>query len=191
MYIVGIKVNYYLLSYFVILYFLFFLITSSINTSVMFLIARNEVAAQKADPFLTYENPIYGIRILYPVNWEKKEDHGLAKQIIVKFGPAGEKYPAFFVEVGNTGNRSVSLENYTNEQVNRLKQLFPDLNISESTSTTLAGNHAYKLVYTFALQHIDIKKMEIWMIRDSKIYSINYVVENENYENHLPAGTKR
>jgi len=50
------------------------------SPSVLFYVQAKEALAQTPEQsknssnFLTYENPIFGIKILYPTNWDKQEN---------------------------------------------------------------------------------------------------------------------
>jgi eukaryotic-like serine/threonine-protein kinase len=78
------------------------------------------------------------------------------------------------------------LDEHSHEQINHLKQLFRDFNIAETNTFTLAGSNAYKVVYTFTLDQINYKKMDIWTIKDNKAYIINYLAETGKYTSYLP-----
>jgi hypothetical protein len=134
--------------------------------------------------FLTYENPIYQIKIQYPVDWEKK-DQELGGNNIVKFVLPQHRFPSLFLQIEDL-NSSMPLDEYSHEQINHLRQLFRDINIIETNTTTLAGNNAYKVVYTFTLEQINYKKMDIWTIKDNKAYIINYLAETGQYSSYLP-----
>jgi hypothetical protein len=79
------------------------------------------------------------------------------------------------------------LEEHMHEQIDHLRQLLRDFNIIETNTITLeAGNNAYKVVYTFTLEQINYKKMDIWTLQDDKVYIINYLAETRKYSSYLP-----
>jgi eukaryotic-like serine/threonine-protein kinase len=135
--------------------------------------------------FLTYENPIYQIKIQYPIDWEKK-DQELGGNNIVKFVLSQQRFPSLFIQIEDL-NPSMRLEEHMHEQIDHLRQLLRDFNIIETNTITLeAGNNAYKVVYTFTLEQINYKKMDIWTLQDDKVYIINYLAETRKYSSYLP-----
>ena len=134
--------------------------------------------------YLTYENPIYQIKIQYPAYWEKK-DQGLGGDNVVKFVIPQQRFPSLFVQIEDLDSSKL-LQEYTYDKINHLRQLFLNFNIIEQNPTTLAGNNAYKIVYTFTLEQINFKRMDIWTIKDDRVYLISYLVEMEKYSSYLP-----
>jgi hypothetical protein len=134
--------------------------------------------------YLTYENPIYQIKIQYPADWEKK-DQGLGGDNVVKFVLPQQRFPSLFVQIEDLDSSKL-LQEYTYDKINHLRQLFHDFNIIEQNLTSLAGNNAYKIVYTFTLEQINYKRMDIWTIKDDRVYIINYLVETGEYSKYLP-----
>ena len=134
--------------------------------------------------YLTYENPIYQIKIQYPADWEKK-DQGLGGDNVVKFVLPQQRFPSLFVQIEDLDSSKL-LQEYTYDKINHLRQLFLDFNIIEQNPTSLAGNNAYKIVYTFTLEQINYKRMDIWTIKDDRVYIINYLVEMGKYSSYLP-----
>ena len=134
--------------------------------------------------YLTYENPIYQIKIQYPADWEKK-DQGLGGDNVVKFIIPQQRFPSLFVQIEDLDSSKL-LQEYTYDKINHLRQVFLNFNIIEQNPTTLADNNAYKIVYTFTLEQINYKRMDIWTIKDDRVYIINYLVETEKYSSYLP-----
>jgi serine/threonine-protein kinase len=134
--------------------------------------------------YLTYENPIYQIKMQYPADWEKK-DQGLGGDNVVKFVLPQQRFPSLFVQTEHLDSSKL-LQEFTYDKINHLRQLFLDFDIIEQNLTNLAGNNAYKIVYTFTLEQISYKRMDIWTIKDDRVYIINYLVEKGEYSNYLP-----
>jgi serine/threonine-protein kinase len=137
------------------------------------------------DNFLLYKNPILGIKILYPLNWTKTDNSNVQSNPIVKFSPQGD-FSKLFIETNGSRFNNGSLQNYAYQQIDRLSHILTDFKLIESTSTTAGSEKAEKAIYTFMLQNIPFKKMEIWLIKDSRIYTINYLAPEIQYANYLP-----
>ena len=142
--------------------------------------------------YLTYENSMYGFGIQYPSNWEKI-DFGQAieeddRHVVVTFLSPPEGTLDVFreylvIQVGNLMfNRS--LEQYVDTQINSLRDSLPDFGIVDSNATTVAGNRAHTIVYTFKVGEDEYKVTEFWIIKGDKLYYLKYSTESEKSDNH-------
>lgn len=146
--------------------------------------------------FLTYENLTYGIKIQYPADWEKKES--TLDQVVFRFPPqenasgASSKYLLIIVSTFDP-QENMTLDKLTREQIDFLKESFPDLSLNESESyaTTLSGNPAYKVTFDHRNEeqqgsNPDYKLIQIWTIKGDKVYYLTYRAELGRYsDNYL------
>jgi len=152
--------------------------------------------SSNSNNFLTYENPIFGIKILYPANWDKQENTSSSKDNstlidLVAFGPPfknnSDIVGKLIVQVDNISDiKPITLANYANDTVSDLRQ---DFRVSESNAT-LAGNPAYKIVYTGLEASIDLKAMMVMTIKGDRAYIISYTAEPEKYSYYRPTVQK-
>ena len=158
----------------------------TINTS------SEDIARITTARYLTYKNSMYGFEIQYPSNWEKI-DFGQAieeddRHIVVTFlSPPEDALDIFreylVIQVGKLMfNRS--LEQYVDTQINSLRDSLSDFGIVESNATTVAGNRAHTIVYTFKVGEDEYKMTEFWTIKGDKIYYLKYSTESEKSDNH-------
>ncbi|MFZ0555377.1 MAG: hypothetical protein WAM26_08795, partial [Nitrososphaeraceae archaeon] len=99
--------------------------------------------------FATYENPRLGIQIEHPADW--KIDESIPDGVIFKSpkhdntSSISSEYLIVFVHTGDF----MTLDEITQEQIESLKTSVPNLylNQSESATTMLAGNPAYRAVF--------------------------------------------
>ena len=173
--------------------------------SMLFHVQSREAMAQTPEQnkhssnsinFSTYENPIFGVRILYPAYWDKQENSSSSKDNstltdLVAFSPPfknnSDIVGKLIVQVDNISDiKPITLANYANDTVNDLKQ---DFRVSESDAT-LAGNPAYKIVYTGLEASIDLKAMMVMTIKGDRAYIISYTAEPEKYSYYLPTVQK-
>jgi serine/threonine-protein kinase len=146
--------------------------------------------------FSTYENPIFGVRMLYPANWDKQENTSSSNDKstltdLVAFSPPfknnSDIVGKLIVQVDNISDiKPITLANYANDTVSDLRQ---DFRVSESNAT-LAGNPAYKIVYTGLEASIDLKAMMVMTIKGDRAYIISYTAEPEKYSYYLPTVQK-
>ena len=173
--------------------------------SMLFHVQSREAMAQTPEQsknssnsinFLTYENPIFGVRILYPANWDKQENSSSSNDNstltdLVAFSPPfknnSDIVGKLIVQVDNISNiKPITLANYANNTISDLRQ---DFRVSESNAT-LAGNPAYKIVYTGLEASIDLKAMMVMTIKGDRAYIISYTAEPEKYSYYLPTVQK-
>jgi hypothetical protein len=173
--------------------------------SMSFYVQSREAMAQTADQsknssnsinFLTYENLIFGIKILYPANWDKQEntsssnDNSTLIDVVAfstPFKNNSDIVGKLIVQVDNISDiQPITLAKYANDTVSDLRQ---DFKVSQSNAT-LAGNPAYKFVYTGLEASVDLKAMMVLTIKGDRAYIISYTAEPEKYSYYLPTVQK-
>ena len=141
--------------------------------------------------FLTYSDPILGIKIEYPAGWPQElEGAGLVTFTANLESGDLNTYPAAVgIKVQNlVSSKNISLNEITKIQIKDLKQSHPDFKLIESTESMLAGNNmAHKIVFTATddSEH-QRKAMQIWTLKGDKAYLITYKAEPETYSKYLP-----
>jgi eukaryotic-like serine/threonine-protein kinase len=136
--------------------------------------------AQTSDQsFETYKNPAFGIGIQYPSDWGRLDLSFLENDSAdIDFYPLEEVSQAIVVKVQvktlPLGN--ITLDDYTKTQIN-----YTEEQLLESNTTTLAGLPAHKIIFT----DLDLKTMQVWTIKDDKIYTITYTAEEEDFQDDL------
>jgi eukaryotic-like serine/threonine-protein kinase len=172
--------------------------------SVQIALAQNPVQQKSAvnsnNNFITYENPTYGIRIRYPGDWQKTE-HLNANRFWVDFMSPFKNNPnAFPVTLslsveGLNHTITTTTNEYVNGILNNAKQSLPDFQIIESNpDTNMTGISAYKIVYSFLSQdpaaQVHFQSMNIWSVKDKKVYAISYTQAKSLYAAYLPTVQK-
>ncbi|HEY9386263.1 MAG TPA: hypothetical protein VIP70_04440 [Nitrososphaeraceae archaeon] len=72
----------------------------------------------------------------------------------------------------------MTLQNYMSLQSNSTE----GYHLLDSSTTMLAGLRAYRSIFT----NIEgLKIMQLWTIKEDKVYTITYTAEEENFENDL------
>ncbi len=139
------------------------------------------------DHFLTYEDTTLETSIQFPSNWEKSVVDNF---ITFRAPPETDTrvYPAALgLKIQELTSKRVPLQEITAVQMSELKKTIPNLKLSESTSDTLAGRPAHKVVFT-ALDNkqVERKAMQIWTVIDNKAILITYKAEPDKYSSYLP-----
>jgi serine/threonine-protein kinase len=164
-----------------LLFSLLIIITSLLSLS---LTGQQTTIAQTNSKFVTYDNPTFGVRIQYPSDWGRLDLSFLQDSADIDFYPLADTSLAknLKIQVKNLPFHNMTLEEYTNSQINPLEE-----KLLESNTTTLADIPGYEIVFT-SVQ--GLKTMQVWTIKDDKAYIITYVAKEEDYENDLQVAEK-
>jgi serine/threonine-protein kinase len=147
---------------------------------------------------VTYENNAHGIKILYPAGWQKTEQLSANRFWVNFISPFNSNNASAFpatvsvsVEVLNQNISNDATTQYVTGVLASVKRSLPDFQIIESSpKSSIAGNSAYKIVYTFLSQdpavQAHFQSMNIWTVKDKKAYSISYTELKPLYATYLP-----
>jgi hypothetical protein len=139
---------------------------------------------------LAYESPDYGIRTQYPDGWEILIQRTSNSSISLRFDSPPENDTDIFREnvlfVIDTISNNTALSNFTSGAVTSYLERYPDLKFSEVSSTNLTNGTipAYKLVASRTQDGLDF--MQIFAIKDDKVYTITYSSATTRYSTYLP-----
>src|ERR687898_2662033 len=121
----------------------------SVFTIMIFASYISSIQVLAQEQFLTYEDITTGISIQFPSSWEKSVN--LDNFATFRAPPETDTrvYPAALgLKIQDLPSQNVSLQEVTKVQMSELKTANPDLKLLESTSTTLAGKPAHKVVFS-------------------------------------------
>jgi eukaryotic-like serine/threonine-protein kinase len=163
---------------------IFSVFVATIFASLFF--SNSQAFAQ--EQFLTYEDITTGISIQFPSNWEKSVN--LDNFVTFRAPPETDSrvYPAALgLKIQELTSQNVSLQEITKVQTSELKKSTPNLKLSESTSTTLGGKPAYKIVFSATDNNqVERKAMQLWTVIGNKAVLITYKAQPDKYSNYLP-----
>ena len=180
-------------------YFALVLLLSTISTfsfsNIKWIDSTSEVTGPTVK-FLTYNDPIYGIKIQYPSNWtiDKRQTSIYDVTKIVGFikepnSLAGD----FLVSVHNLSNKyvnqTIDMKDLLNATINYYREIYDDFNLIESDYNASFGslpNSAYRLVWIDKEGQNTIKNMQMGTIIGEQAYLIRYYADLEEYSTNLP-----
>ena len=187
-----------------------------IPLSLGYVYAQTEVGSASSNNHNTvslYKNPQYNFDVQYPSNWQKIEfTQGIergGRNTVVNFlspseGTADKFREYFIVKVDDlrpeqgfaiTSPSSYSLlTEYVNHQISDYKKLYQGFQLTESSlnesdnSTSPNDNSPYyKIVYIYDdTKAGKTKIMELYLLKNNKIYSLSFHSEMSNYSKYLP-----
>ena len=137
--------------------------------------------------FLTYDDLITGFSIKYPPGWERAQHIDKSVTFLAPresnsdTNPAGLGIMVMEVVSNNT------LASITQNQLNKLKNLNPDIQILESMETIFLGHPSHMIIFTATDNTQSMRKaMQIWFKEDNKAFLMTYKSDNQRYSKYLP-----
>lgn len=139
---------------------------------------------------LPYDNSA-GISIQYPKTWQLDPKQDPITGSLATFLSPKEDNSDIYIEnlsltVNNLPVTNATLDEYTKE----IKQYNRDAVILEEANTTLANRPAYQIVYTKKEGGRSLKRLQVWTVKDNKVYVITYTAESDKYSNYLAIAQK-
>jgi len=150
---------------------------SCIHYQNAFALVTTQTPSSMYQKFTLFEDPADGISIQYPFDWQKIQYFQSPLQMSV----AGYRVVVNFL--APLVNSSDQWREYLMIQVGNkdlVKNLVPQAKI------TLAGNPAYKMVYSNDEETFHLKTLEAWTTIGGNTYLLIYKAEAAKYPSYLP-----
>jgi hypothetical protein len=136
----------------------------------------------------TFKNIPYGISTKYPSDWQIDETDSNHKDTLIEvahISPSSGSDEKVEIGIEDQTASGTTLEGYLQSITNTYQSNFGGITVLESdTSSTVAGNPAYKIVFTSNDKTSQI--METGFIHGGKVYYITYVAKPNSYLSYLP-----
>jgi hypothetical protein len=149
------------------------------------------LAQVTTDDFTTYENPTYGINMLYPSDWTQSVNPLQSYTDVVAFYSPFQNFtdnlPSEVTLSVRTYSGNVSLNDYTEFALASLEQ--QSVRFNEYNVSQLAGNTAYSILFSppeSVNVPISSSGMMVWTALDNKIYQIIFNAEKSKFDDQLP-----
>lgn len=137
------------------------------------------------DPYIWFESQNLGFKVKHHETWQSAEDDVSELPIVYIVSPASEEgdfRELVSVIVEDISATPMNLEEYTDYTITQFQQLFPGYNQLSLTTTSLGTESAKKIVYTFTVEGVVFKNMQIWAIIDQKAYVVSYNALESTYD---------
>ena len=147
--------------------------------------------ATKISDFLTYENPLQGIKIQYPANWTMSvSDLRSYTDLVAFYSPLqnlSDAFPARLVLSVSKYSQNISLDDYINLTVSALNQS-QDLILNESNPFTLAKNPAHQIIFSAISPSapFNFNVMQVSTTIGDKLYILSYEAVAPKFLKNLP-----
>jgi eukaryotic-like serine/threonine-protein kinase len=138
--------------------------------------------------FAVYEDNEFQIKLDYPENWAKqKRDEIFFKGIILIPDDSDINDTTrnnLSVNIEDLSSTTVSLAQYTDSAVNEIKKFAEANNIVGPTDITVASNQGVKVIFSTIENGKELKKMQIWTLRQNKAYIITYTADRDKFDRY-------
>jgi PsbP-like protein len=146
---------------------------------------------------LTYENSTLGIKMQYPSNWTKQTTgRGVAFTVLLSHRNSTNP-EQFLAKLNASALRgfptNLTLKAMADRVVDSYRHFLNNLQVQSYSNTTLAGNNAVKIVYSYADSKNNVfNASDIATISNDKLYVIQYYyyAKSPRYQSYLEAFQK-
>lgn len=143
----------------------------------------------ESDNLLAYENPNLGFSLEYPADWSKEETLSF-----ISPPPSSNETlsspneaPESIAVTTEALPYNIPLDEYSESAIGLLEGQFPNFTLIDSSEVTLSGYPAHQITYTYTLDGVDLKNMQIWTIADNNIaYALTYGGLVEEFDISFP-----
>jgi serine/threonine-protein kinase len=146
--------------------------------------------------FLTYYDPLYGIKIQYPSDWLLDESEPFSYDEVTKIIGFIKNPDAFagdfLISVHNLSNKymnqSIDLNTLLNHTIDYYKEYYRNFKLIDGNTNVTLGNisnDAYKLVWIDTDRQYTIQNMQIGTIIGNKAYLIRYYAKPEEFSTNI------
>jgi hypothetical protein len=152
---------------------------------------NDSVITDKESNFLTYNNTDYGVSMLYPSNWTKSEENLQSHQLVGFYAPdvtvmKNTFSPAHLSVSVEPVDASMPLSEYSNQFLGAAYPNQADSKILNTTSSTISGYDAQKIVMLDFLNGQTLKELRVFSIIEGNVYRLGYYAQPGAFETYLP-----
>jgi hypothetical protein len=114
----------------------------------------------------SYDNSQFHFAIRYPADWTKEENEGGAAVTVLSpaRGSADHFRENVNVVAHDLGSRTVSLQEFTDTNVQDLRTSISDIHIDLEGDSTLAGRPAHELTYSGIVEGRSLRFHQVWTV---------------------------
>jgi hypothetical protein len=141
-----------------------------------------------ATSFLTYQDPVYGIKIQYPSDWEKIH---FDKNFIVGFVSPSSRDSGVLenvmISADQLSSPTISLNSFGNTRISTLESQYRDFHlVSSGPFITSTGSPLYKIEYMHTEGILPITTTEIWSLKGKEAFMLLANVDTSETSIYMP-----
>ena len=131
---------------------------------------------------LIFDNPNLGFKLEYPSDWTKEESLSFISPRL----SISDEAPESIAVTTEPNLSNLTLEEYSDSSLSILESQFSNYTLIESSNSTLSGYPAHQIIYTYTLEGVDLKNLQIWAIADDMVYVLTYGGTTKEFDDSLP-----
>ncbi len=173
--------------FYILFFFIGFVGLGGVQTISLTAAQMNETT--ESNNLLTYENPNLGFLLEYPAEWAKEETLSFMSPPPSpnETLSASNVAPESIAVTTEVLFSNITLDEYSESAIGLLESQFPNFTLIDSFETTLSGYPAHQIEYTYTLEGLNLKNMQIWTIADNNMaYALTYGGIIEEFDSSLP-----
>ncbi|MBW4615009.1 MAG: protein kinase [Desmonostoc vinosum HA7617-LM4] len=131
-----------------------------------------------------YNDAEYRIKIKHPDTWDRQDiDNPITGEVVRFLSPKQSDADKFqdYLTI-SIESYSGTLEESTNLFINEIKNSLLESKIINTSSTTLANRLGKELVFTGTNQKTSVKNLQVWTLKNDKVYIITYTADINDYD---------
>lgn len=167
----------------IVLEILFIAIAVQICISVMPYTQAEIDALSIAPPFTKYENPAFGIKFVYPSNWDLTEN---LTHVSVAVHPKNESDYSEMEVVVKDLSKNVTVDKYTDTVMRELKKKISNFTATTAQLTSLYGNmgNEYAKNFTFSglYRQKPVQGLTVYTLNDNKAYILTFISQDPHFK---------
>jgi eukaryotic-like serine/threonine-protein kinase len=138
-----------------------------------------------------YSIASYNVRIEHPQEWQPEEKPDRITGNLVRFiSPLVNSADSYQENVNlivqNLSESRNTLELFTPFRLDVIKQSAQNIKFIQEGQQRLANQEAYQVTYTLEEDGKSLQRLQVWTVKDGKVYILTYTAEPNEYEKYLP-----
>lgn len=162
--------------------------------------AQNNSTEISSSNFTDYGNSSFGVKVIYPSDWQRASQSGGGISIVQFFSPLQNESDIFRenvnIAIGKLPNNRTNVTQYSRASLDVIAKSLPGFNLTKSnTSANFHGTPAVEQTFSskravldrnLKAVALDLKMTQIYTLKNNKAYVITYAAESSNYDRYLP-----
>ena len=136
-----------------------------------------------APPFTKYENPAFGIKFVYPSNWDLTEN---LTHVSVAVHPKNESDYSEMEVVVKDLSKNMTVDKYTDAVMHELKKKISNFTASNAQVTSLYGNMGNEYAKNFTFYGLYRQKLvqglAVYTLNDNKAYILTFISKDLHFK---------
>ena len=151
-------------------------------------VKKKDTSKGPPEGFKVHTDSSAGLKMNYPESWEKQEKGEGGVEFTSPKEDDSDSFQEYVEVKVEDLSEAMTLDEYTEASLDEIREFYGNLDsVERSEKITFAGGPAHSIVYASELGGKDLKWMEVWTIRNQKVYRFKYAAQEDKYDDFLGA----